>query len=587
MSKVDELKQRLQKVAYKGMVNRRGPQSFDEAHKGSISDTMADTIQEGFYEEETRKKILDRIDATELPHKQEVTCGASSEHCLEDWENIIEDGQVGNVPKIKGVGGFYSGPGAEHSLNRLNLKSKEKEVGHTWLELPDKTIIDASAGQFIDPKHEPLKQRQRFRIIPKESGLHKYYKKDPLLTHRIERDFNDPDHHRARKLRKQGIDPFPSRKAKLKQRLAAIREAPKIRKHQFKGSPFVKSNDELTPMKTTHFLELAADAGKNLPNTGTITGLADAHSNPKYDEPYFKGLERGDELGVVEQKKKDIRHKGKTGVPLLINKDNQNQITGHEGRHLGRALLEEGFDEIPVEFAEGFMNTQPVKKYKNIKNLKRQDRNEMPNIKKDTRAPIFGRYSKLKQRLASIPGLWEDQSISHISVPSETPKPMWNRKQIKRHYDASGPLKTKFITDAGKREAIGADKTIDDYFDKNPQGEKLTKQYKKLEGIGNKGLRKIPARRVVHNPFEGPSYGFDELSGLTDEDLPYRTRPSERFAPEPKEGSTEELESLIGIEPKLSFDESLKRYPRPKNVMYRSVAEKHAKLKQRLSRLEE
>ena len=188
----------------------------------------------------------------------------------------------------------------------------------------------------------------------------------------------------------------------LKQRLAAIREAPKIRKHQFKGSPFVKSNDELTPMKTTHFLELAADAGKNLPNTGTITGLADAHSNPKYDEPYFKGLERGDELGVVEQKKKDIRHKGKTGVPLLINKDNQNQITGHEGRHLGRALLEEGFDEIPVEFAEGFMNTQPVKKYKNIKNLKRQDRNEMPNIKKDTRAPIFGRYSKLKQRLAVI-----------------------------------------------------------------------------------------------------------------------------------------------------------------------------------------
>ena len=214
----------------------------------------------------------------------------------------------------------------------------------------------------------------------------------------------------------------------------------------------------------------------------------------------------------------------------------------------------------------------------------------------------MSRVDELKQRLARIPDpdsetpegkkLIDDLTMpihtrSHISVPSETP--MWNRKQIKRHYDASGPLKTKFITDAGKREAIGADKTIDDYFDKNPQGEKLTKQYKKLEGIGNKGLRKIPARRVVHNPFEGPSHGFDELSGLTDEGLPYRTRPSERFAPEPKEGSTVDYfdELSDGIEPKLSFDESLKRYPRPKNVMYRSVAEKHAKLKQRLSRLQQ
>ncbi len=192
-----------------------------------------------------------------------------------------------------------------------------------------------------------------------------------------------------------------SRVDELKQRLAAIREVPKIRKHQFTGTPFVKSNDDLTKMKTTHFLELAADKlGK--PNTGSITGLADAHSNPSYDSKYFKGLERGDELGVVEQKKQNIRHKGKSGVPMLINWKGKNQITGHEGRHLGRALLEEGFDEIPVEFTEGFMNTDPAKKYKNTKNLIRQNKNKMPNLK-DTRAPIFGRKAKLKQRLARIP----------------------------------------------------------------------------------------------------------------------------------------------------------------------------------------
>jgi hypothetical protein len=223
MSRIDELKQRLQKVAYEGMVNRRGPQSYEEAMKGSHSDTMANTIQKGFNKEETRKNILDRIDPDELPRKKEVTCGASSEHCLEDWENVVEDGKIGGIEKIKGIGGVYTGPGAEHSLKRLGLKPDKKPgVGHAWLELPDETIIDSSVGQFIDQKHEPLKQRQRFRIIPKESGLHKYYKKDPLFTHQLHMD--DPQRQVSRKLRKMGIDPFPSRKAKLKQRLSRLQQ---------------------------------------------------------------------------------------------------------------------------------------------------------------------------------------------------------------------------------------------------------------------------------------------------------------------------------------------------------------------------
>jgi len=200
-----------------------------------------------------------------------------------------------------------------------------------------------------------------------------------------------------------------------------------------------------------------------------------------------------------------------------------------------------------------------------------------------------GKYSKLRQRLAMIPGTWANEPQSHISVPNDEVFPeasKWTEKQKLRHVDASGPIKTKRNKLKGY-DAIGADEAIHDYFDLNPQGEKLTSDYKKLEGVGKKGLRKIPARRVVHDPFPELAYGFDDVSGLTPEGSPYRTRSSERFAPDPESGSTEEIGSFLGVEPKLSFDESRKQHPRPMNVLYRSVAERHAKLKQRLSRFEQ
>ena len=87
---------------------------------------------------------------------------------------------------------------------------------------------------------------------------------------------------------------------------------------------------------------------------------------------------------------------------------------------------------------------------------------------------------------------------------------------------------------------------------------------------------------MVHDPFPELEYGFDDVSGLTPEGSPYRTRPSERFTPDPH--SIEEAVDRI-FEPKLSFDESRKQYPRPMNVLYRSVAERHAKLKQRIGNL--
>jgi hypothetical protein len=326
MSRVDELKQRLQKVAYKGMVNRRGPQSYEEAMKGSHSDTMANTIQKGFNEEETRKNILDRIDPTELPHKQEVTCGASSEHCLEHWENVVEDGNIGGIEKIKGVGGIYTGPGAEHSLKRLNLKSNKKEVGHAWLELPDKTIIDASAGQFIDQKHEPLKQRQRFRIIPKESGLHKYYKKDPLLTHHLHMD--DPQRQITRKLRKQGIDPFPSRKAKLKQRLALEGGVGGVRKYWL--YPDGKISEDVRWHDKLHFNDEGQMRDKG--------GVKITNEQGKYDNYFGVGLRQHltpAQKSHIKQELKDYGFYRNKGNVTFDHGDNKNNTVDSTTKDFG------------------------------------------------------------------------------------------------------------------------------------------------------------------------------------------------------------------------------------------------------------
>lgn len=225
MSRVDELKQRLQKVAYKGMANKRNEPHLEQKNTNE-SDFLGDFIQKDFNKEGTRKEILDKTNKDDLQLKSEVTCGPSSQHCRDNVKNTFEEyKETGIEDKAKMTGGYYEGPGAENSFKRINIKPDEKpSVGHVWLELPDKTIVDPSAGQFIDPKHGPLKQRQRFRIVPKESGLHKYYKKSPKAQHMIDRDSKQMDV--IRKLRKMGLSDKKifGRKAKLKQRLSRLQQ---------------------------------------------------------------------------------------------------------------------------------------------------------------------------------------------------------------------------------------------------------------------------------------------------------------------------------------------------------------------------
>jgi len=147
---------------------------------------------------------------------------------------------------------------------------------------------------------------------------------------------------------------------------------------------------------------------------------------------------RGDELGDVEYYKRKIRR----GDPIerpQFDLDERGKVKGHEGRHRSRALLEEGVEEEEVSLFDGsdferdnpeyiigernslnelqkstewrerldFPVPKTVSKYDSptretvtkqvsVKSL----REKLDSIKEDTRAPIFGRYSK--QRVAEL-----------------------------------------------------------------------------------------------------------------------------------------------------------------------------------------
>jgi hypothetical protein len=102
------------------------------------------------------------------------------------------------------------------------------------------------------------------------------------------------------------------------------------------------------------------------------------------------------------------------GVPMLDVK--KNKVTQHEGRHRARALMEEGVEKMPVSIFEDETNNRtntPINKLRGqthsldekLKDLKDNEAltgNKITIPRKDTRAPIFGRKAKLKQRLSRL-----------------------------------------------------------------------------------------------------------------------------------------------------------------------------------------
>ena len=100
----------------------------------------------------------------------EATCGATSGFLRNKL--ILDHGL--NYKQVKVEGGMYTGPGGEFSSAGVNINGTP-EVEHEWVRLDDDTIIDGSAGQFMDQKNK-INQKQRFRVIPPNAPLQKYYK---------------------------------------------------------------------------------------------------------------------------------------------------------------------------------------------------------------------------------------------------------------------------------------------------------------------------------------------------------------------------------------------------------------------------
>jgi len=145
---------------------------------------------------------------------------------------------------------------------------------------------------------------------------------------------------------------------------------------------------------------------------------------------------RGDEAGSTEYFKRKLRRGDSIERPFLSVND-KNKVTSHEGRHRSRAMMEEGITEEEVnvmgdmskdyygikdvisgqqnsldeikrqsDLAEKIRRTKPFEFQKRMKGKKSESaqispqalKEKLDKIKEDTRAPIFGRFSKLDKK---------------------------------------------------------------------------------------------------------------------------------------------------------------------------------------------
>jgi len=246
------LQGRLQKLAYDGMGKFRKNQDYASSLKTHQSGNIGNYLQNDFMEKGTRDNILGRkhLDTSDPNNCQdEATCGPATNHIYDKYKDLRDN--VGDIAAAKPVAGVYTGPGAKHSTAAFKADDGKDSVGHAWFELPDESIVDASAGQFINPKYKPLTQSKRFRVIPKESGLHKYYKKDKALSETIKKDMDSEMSEVARRLRGKGIDPFASRRKQLKGKLQKMADLNKFYNNIMKESARIRQ-DKYDPITQTY-----------------------------------------------------------------------------------------------------------------------------------------------------------------------------------------------------------------------------------------------------------------------------------------------------------------------------------------------
>ena len=174
------------------------------------------------------------------------------------------------------------------------------------------------------------------------------------------------------------------------------------------------------------------------PESQNVNELGKYYDKEDFEDDYNpREMFRGDELGTIEYLKRKIRHGEPIHRPQLFV-DDDGKVTTHEGRHRSRALMEEGLeDEVEivqgrgdddfyaknpqfirgekgsindlksdVRFREKYNSTRPfsfrVRKPKGDRSdsekhmTTSQLKKRLEELKEDTRAPIFGRFSKQK-----------------------------------------------------------------------------------------------------------------------------------------------------------------------------------------------
>ena len=166
----------------------------------------------------------------------EATCGATSTSLFKKLGLVEGETNVG-FKNVKIEGGVYSGPGSEYSSAAVDVTDYKKRkkgeplsgaVGHVWIKLEDGTIVDGSAGQFMNQdagleggkyKGREHRQKQRLRIIRPTDPLYKHYKG----KFELEKFTGKKKWYNPKDPMKKQVDKYEKNKlSKLKQRLAYI-----------------------------------------------------------------------------------------------------------------------------------------------------------------------------------------------------------------------------------------------------------------------------------------------------------------------------------------------------------------------------
>ena len=241
---------------------------------------------------------------------------------------------------------------------------------------------------------------------------------------------------------------------------------------------------------------------------------------------------RGDEAGSTEYFKRKLRRGSPIERPFLSVND-KNKVTSHEGRHRSRAMMEEGVTEEEVnvmgdmskdyygikdiisgqqnsldevkrqsDLAERIRRTRPFEFNKRMKGRESESvqispqtlKEKLDKIKEDTRAPIFGRFSKLKQKIALIKSHVANQGMQADKIVDSYLSSGMGYKGMDGVYDHENSTVLDGFNDVdsqrmqdlfnGQGKFIGTNSVTDTRAGSNHDIERVRKELREVEEAG-------------------------------------------------------------------------------------------------------